>query len=221
MRRYLAVLGILVVAEVVLLTRPFRETEPVTGDYFYAITNAGVLCGYTVIDTSFVVIDGKPVILLEQIGFSIGKLLGMDVDSNVKLVYHIDPKTGQFIYQSFDVDKGQSQFSAEARIEKDGAHCSTSFGREDRVVQLPAGTLLENSLFFENILEDFKDTDIEDKLYEIFDVGDQEVQKVRYSRSGEESIELAGKEYNAFVVEKRNLVTGVLVGMWLDSETGV
>ena len=221
MKKRFAVLGIVAVALVVVLTLRDRRIESVTGDYFYAITNAGVLCAYSVIDTSLAVIDGKQVILLEQTVFSMVKALGMDVDTNVKLVYHIDPKTGQFIYQSFDVDKGQSQFSAEARIEKDGAHCSTSFGREDRVVQLPAGTLLENSLFFENILEDFKDTDIEDKLYEIFDVGDQEVQKVRYSRSGEESIELAGKEYNAFVVEKRNLVTGVLVGMWLDSETGM
>jgi hypothetical protein len=218
---YLVVLGVLAVAVVALLTLSPGEAERFSGDYFYAITNAGVLCGYSVIDTSLAVVDGKQVILLEQKAFSMGKLLGMDVDSNVKLVYHIDPKTGQFIYNDFDVDRGQNQFAAEIRIEKDGAHCSTSFGREDHVVKLPPGTLLENTLFFENILEDFADADIEDKVYEIFDVADQEVQKVRYSRAGEESIELAGKEYNAVMVDKRNLVTGVLIRMWLDSETGM
>ncbi len=221
MKLYLIVLGVVAVAVVALLTLSLWGAEPVTGDYFYAITNAGVLCGYSVIDTSLAVIDGKQVILLEQTGFSMGKLLGMDVDSNVKLVYHIDPKTGQFIYQHYDVDKGQSQFAAEIRIEEDGAHCSTSFGREDRVVKLPPGTLLENTLFFENILEDFENTDIEDKVYGIFDVGDQEVQQVRYSRAGEETIELAGKQYSAVMVDKRNLVTGVLMRMWLDSETGM
>ena len=218
---YQVALGMLVVAVVVLSIMSLFEAELVTGDYFYAITNAGILCGYTVIDTSLAVIDGNQVILLQQTGFSMGKVLGMDVDSNVKLVYHIDPETGQFIYHDFDVDQGQSQFAAETRIEEDGAHCSTSFGREDHVVELPPGTLLENSLFFKNILEDFEDTNIEDKIYEIFDVADQEVQKVKYSRAGEESIDLAGKEYSAVMVDKRNLVTGVLIRMWLDSETGM
>jgi hypothetical protein len=218
---YLFVLGIVAVSVVALFTISPWGVEPVAGDYFYAITNAGVLCGYSVIDTSLAVIDGKQVIVLEQTMFSMGKLLGMDVDSNVKLVYHIDPKTGQFIYHDYDVDQGQSQFAAETRIEEDGAHCTTSFGREDHVVKLPPGTLLENTLFFKNILEDFADTDMEDKVYEIFDVADQEVQEVRYSRAGEETLELAGKEYSAVMVDKRNLVTGVLIRMWLDSETGM
>ena len=221
MKWYLIVPGILVIAVVAFLTRPARETEPVTGDYFYAITNAGVLCGYTVIDTSLAVVEGKQVILLEQTAFSMMKVLGMDVDSKVKLVYHIDPKTDQFTYHSFDVDQGQSQFTAETRVEEDVAHCSTSFGREDHVVELPPGTLLENSLFYKSILEDFEDADIEDKIYEIFDVNDQEIQEVKYSRAGEETIGLAGTEYGAVMVDRRNLVTGVLVRMWLDSETGV
>jgi hypothetical protein len=215
------VLVISAVAIVALFTLSAKEPEPVTGDYFYAITSAGILCGYTVIDTSISVIDGKQVILLEQTAFSMVKLLGMDVDSHVKLVYHIDPMTGQFIYHNFDVDQGQSQFAAEIRIEENGAHCSTSFGREDHVVELPPGTLLENSLFFKNILEDFENTDIEDKIYQIFDIADQEVQEIRYSRAGEEMIELVGNEYNAIMVDKRNLVTGVLVRMWLDSESGM
>lgn len=140
MRWYLAGLGLLVVAVVVvsIISAP-PGTEPVTGDYFYAITSAGVLCGYSVIDTSLAVIDGKSVILLEQTAFSMSKLLGMDVDSHVSLSYHIDPETNQFIYHSFDVDQGQSQFAAESRIEEDGAHCSTSFGREEQVVELPPG----------------------------------------------------------------------------------
>lgn len=221
MKWYLIVLGILAVAVVAVLTVSPWETEPVAGDYFYAITNAGVLCGYSVIDTSLAVVNGKQVILLEQTAFSMTKLLGMDVDSHVKLVYHIDPKTGQFIYHDYDVDQGQSQFAATARIEEDGAHCSTSFGREDHVVELPPGTLLENTLFFKHILEDFKNTDIEDKVYEIFDVADQEVQQVRYSRGTVENIDLAPKEYSTVMVERRNLTTGVLIGMWIDSETGV
>jgi hypothetical protein len=218
---YLVVVGILVVAAVAVLVVSDGGDEAVAGDYFYAITNAGVLCGYSVIDTSLAVIDGKQVILLEQTVFSMSKLLGMDVDSNVKLVYHVDPTTGQFIYSDFNVDNGQSQFAAAVRIEEDGAHCSTSFGRGDQIIELPPGTQLENSLFFKHILEDFEDTTMEEKVYAIFDIADQEVQQVRYVRAGAETIELAGNEYNAVMVEKRNLVTGVLVGMWIDSETGV
>jgi len=220
MKWYLVGLGILAVTLVVLFAVSDRTDETVAGDYFYAITNAGVLCGYSLIDTSLSVIDGRQVVLLEQTIFSMTKALGMDVDSNAKLVYHIDPETGQFIYTEFDVDNGQSQYSAQARIEDDGAHCSTSFGREDRIVELPPGTLLENTLFFKHILKDFADTDTKDKVYQIFDVGDQEVQQVRYSDAVEETIELAGKEYRTVMVEKRNLVTGVLIGQWIDSETG-
>lgn len=221
MKRRAVATGLLALTVAITGAMSACESETVEGDYFYAITSAGVLSGYTVIDTSLAVVDGKQVILLEQTAFSKAKALGMNVDSHVKLVYHIDPETGQFTYHSMNADSGQRQFAAATRIEADGAHCSTSFGRKDHVVELPAGTLLENTLFFTHILEDFADTDTKEKTYEIFDVNDQEVQQVRYSRADEENIDLAPKEYNTVMVERRNLATGVHVGMWLDSETGV
>lgn len=221
MKGYRVALAVLVVAAVVVWTMSLMEGETVEGDYFYAITSAGVLSGYAIIDTSLATIDDRQVILLEQKIFSKIRALGMDVDAHVNLVYHIDPATGQFLYHHFDADNGPSRVSAESRVAEDGIHCSTSFGREDHVVALPDGCLLENTLFFKNILEDFEDPAVEDKLYKIFDAGDQEVQDVRYSRAGDEVVELADQEFSTVMVDKSNLVTGTLVRMWIDSGTGM
>ncbi len=212
---------VLGIATATLLTVTACDTEQVAGDYFYAITNAGTLCGYSAIDTSLATIDGKQVILIEQHARSLSRLLGMDVDSEVELVYHVDLETGQFLFQRYDVDSGQNQMNAEVRIEADGAHCTTSFGREDQVVPLPPGTLLENSLFFKHIVAEFTDPDSEDRTYQCFEIGDQEIQDVQYSRAGDATIELVGTEYTTLMVDRRNLATGVLMRFWLDTETGL
>ena len=160
-------------------------------------------------------------ILLEQSAFSMDRLLEMDVDSHVRMTYHVDPETGQFTYHDYEVDQGARQFSAQIRIEEDEAHCRASFGPQERVVALPPGTLLENSLFFPHLISALMDSTTSPRTYDVFDVADQEVQRVTYSRAGEESLELAGLRYDALMVDKQNLVTGVLVRLWLDSSTGI
>ncbi len=221
MKWYHHLLGILAIGAIFFLFFSSQDNESISGDYFYAITSAGVLCAYSVVDTSLVDIDGNQMMFLENNAFSMSKVLGMDVDSRVRIVYHVDPKTGQFLFQDLNVQTGQNNFKSKIRVENDRAHCSSTLGGGDRVVDLPAGTLLENSLFYKYILNDFEDPDVEDKLYEVFDISDQEIQSVRYSRDGQEIIELDGIEYSTFTFLRSNLVNGAKIKMWLESSTGL
>ncbi len=91
MKSYLLGLGVSVFGLVLVLNACTSTKNEVEGDFFYARTSAGVLCGYSVLDTTLVVVDGKQVILLEQTGFTMGSLLGMDYDQTTEMQFHIDP----------------------------------------------------------------------------------------------------------------------------------
>lgn len=110
MKWYLLALGLLVIALVVLSISFISTPEPIAGDFFYAITSKGVLCGYSVVDTSLVDIEGERVILLERTGLSKRKLMGMNIDSEIKVTYHLDPESLKFLYNRFDETQGKRQF---------------------------------------------------------------------------------------------------------------
>ena len=48
----------------------------------------------------------------------------------------------------------------------DGVHCTSSFGHGDKVVPLPAGTLLENTLLFGHVVEAFREYRAKEKELE-------------------------------------------------------
>ncbi|MCP4290544.1 MAG: transglutaminase domain-containing protein [bacterium] len=221
MKKYSLVLVTFAVVVGIMYSLSNQKTESVTGDYFFAITSAGVLNGYSVVDTSLTFENGKQILLLEQRAYSQGKLLGREFDSNVELVYHIDPQSGQFIFCEFEVDNGQGIYSAQIKIEDEKAHCESSFGVKNQVVDLPVDVLLENPLFHKNILKDFSQTDLKEKVYSAFDTTDQKIQDVKFSFAGHEEIELAGREYSTIKVDRENLETGVIIRLWLDSESGI
>lgn len=221
MKSAFVLLALLLVAVVAVYTFSDRAADPIAGDYFYSIESGGVICGYAVVDTAMTVVDGRRLMVVEQSIVTKQKLLGMDLDSNVEQVFHIDPADGQFVSYMLDVDQGQRRITSSVSVEEDGAHCSTSLGREDHVVELSPETVLENPIFFMRVLEDLAVSDSGETEYQMFDVMDQQVHGVRYTRVREEAIELAGTEYKSVIVNKRNLVTGADISMWLDTNTGM
>ena len=116
MKIYLGILGVILVAVVLVFTVGPEPELGATGDFYYTITNAGVVSGYAVIDTSRAVIDGRDVIVLEQTVVSQSRLLGMDVDATIELEFHIDPATGRFAYHAFEVDQGDTRITGPDRL---------------------------------------------------------------------------------------------------------
>ena len=66
-------------------------------EYYYGVEIAGVVCGYSRIQTSEIEKDGVKLILLEQSFTMKLSALGSSFDSKMKFTYKIDPVTGNFV----------------------------------------------------------------------------------------------------------------------------
>jgi len=187
---------------------------------YYAIEINGVLCGYSEIKTSPMVEDGKDMTLLEQKMFLMLSALGSKFNTELKLTYHIDPVTGKFTYHDSNITQGQTKLDSAIYIEGDTARFTSTMSEKEKTVTLPPDVVFENTLFFPHLKKDFVDGELEKKSYEIYEVRGGEVQKATYTKAGTEKLELAGKTYNAIILDKLNHKTGLKVKLWLNVENG-
>jgi len=183
---------------------------------YYGIEINGVLCGYSEISLSPMVKDGKDMTLLKQKVFAMLSALGSKFNTEVKLTYHIDPVTGKFTYHDSDIKQGPTQLGSVTYIEGDTARFTSTPGDRETTIALPPDVVLENTLSFPHLIRDFVEGKMNKASYEIYEVRETEVQKSTYTKVGTEKLELAGKSYNALVLDKLNHKTGLKATMWLD-----
>jgi len=194
------------------------QLEPQT--LYYGVEINGVLCGYSEISVSPMVKDGKDMTLLKQKVFAMLSALGSKFNTELKLTYHIDPVTGKFTYHDSDIKQGPTQLGSKIFINGDTARFTSTPGNRETTITLPPDVLFENTLSFPHLIRDFVERKLMEKSYEIFEVRETEVQKSTYTKVGTEKLELAGKSYNAIVLDKLNSKTGLKVKMWIDVENG-
>ena len=190
-----------------------------TNRVYYAIEIDGVLCGYSEIEISHMEEDGRDLIVLEQEMFLNVKALGAEIKSEVDLTYQIDPVTGQFIYHDSEIKQGQIELSSRVYIE--GEVARSVYGPDDeKIVNLPPGVILENTLMYSHLVRDFVLGDLTEKSYEVFDVREGEVQTITYTRTGMEDLTLSGEAYKAVAFDVQAEKTGLKYQIWIDSATG-
>jgi len=187
---------------------------------YYGIEANGVLCGYSEINLSPMLKDGRDIILLKQRVFVMISLLGSEVTSEVKLTYHIDPATGKFSYHDSEITQGSTKLDSAIYIEGDTARFTSTTSNEEETTALPPDVILENTLIFPHLIRDFVDSDLEEKSYEIYEVREAEVQKSMYTRVGTENLELAGKSYDTIILNRMSHKTGLKQQLWLDIKNG-
>jgi transglutaminase-like putative cysteine protease len=163
--------------------------------------------------------DGKEMTLLEQKTFAMLSALGSEFNTELKLTYHIDP-AGKFTYHDSHITQGPTKLDSAIYIEGDTARFTTTMSDKETSVTLPPDVILENTLFFPHLKKDFVDGKLGEKSYDIYEVRENEVQKTTYTKVGTEKLELAGKTYNAIILDKLNHKTGLKIKWWLDIENG-
>ena len=194
------------------------KVEPQT--LYYGVEINGVLCGYSEISVSPMVKDGKDMTLLKQKVFAMLSALGSKFNTELKLTYHIDPLTGKFTYHDSDIQQGPTQLGSKIFISGNTARFIGTPGNRETTVTLPPDVVFENTLSFPHLIKDFVESKLTEKSYEIFEVRETEVQKSIYTKVATEKLDLAGKSYDAIVLEKLNKKTGLKVKMWIDVENG-
>ncbi|MBN1163551.1 MAG: transglutaminase domain-containing protein [Candidatus Krumholzibacteriota bacterium] len=188
--------------------------------YYYAVESDSVICGYAVVDMRPVEVNGEKTIQIEEeILFKI-VALGAAVESKLHFVYQVDPRTNRFFYHEMDLEQGSVKLGSTVVIEGDTARITSKQDGKEKLVELPPGTVLENSQIFLHLVEDFVKGDRVEKKYRILNVMDGLVSDMVYTREGRERIFLAGREYDAVVLDKQDLNTGIKLKTWIDSQTG-
>lgn len=211
MKRIIALLAL------VLITAVPTQAE----EYYYGIEIAGVVCGYSRVQTSDIEKDGMKLILLEQSFTMKLSALGSNFDSKMKFTYQIDPVTGNFVYHDSDIEQGDQKYAGAVHVDGDTARFSSMLDDNSGVTWLPEGTILENTLFFPHLKKAFIDEGLSEKTFNNYEVRDSEVHSVTYTKVDTEKLKLAGGKYNAVALERFDNDSGVKSTFWIDTETGM
>jgi transglutaminase-like putative cysteine protease len=177
-----------------------------------------VLCGYSEISLTPMTEEGETLTLVKQNTFATLSALGSHFNTELKLTYRLEPATGRFTYHDSDITQGPTKLGSVIHIAGDTAHFVSTPGDREVDIPLPPEVIFENTLSFPHLLRDFVQQKLDKKTYEILEIREAQVQKSTYTRVGAEQLDLAGRQYDALVVDKLNHKTGVKVRMWLDVE---
>jgi hypothetical protein len=187
---------------------------------YYGIEINGTLCGYAEFDLSPLEKDAGKLVLVKEQVFIMLTALGMEFDSRVKLTYHVDPATGMFAYHDSDVKQGHIEMGSTVHVHGDTIRFKSTLSEDEKLIPISPGVLLENTLLFPHLIRDFVKRGMEQNTYDFFNVRDAEVQKTTYTKVGTEKIKLAGKKYEALVLDQVQHKTSLKIKWWIDIESG-
>lgn len=206
-------------ALIILSLAGASAVEAQTERVYFAIEVNGKVCGYSEIEISPMVKDGKEILLLKQKTFSMSSALGSEFTTEIGLTYHIDPESGRFIYHDSEVKQGQMELWSKVYIEDDQARFESSLTGE-KTVDLPPDVVLENTLIRPHVIADLVAGGLDEKTYEVFEVRDGKVRATTYTKVDIENLPVAGERYKALVADVVQSATGLKYRIWIDTESG-
>lgn len=183
----------------------------------------GQLCGYSDATVSTVRDDaddaGGEYTLIEQTTIFSASVLGLAVDRQVDITYHVDPATGQYTSYALHVTSGDLDLRSEVVVDGDTAMCTSLLSDDSRPVTLPPGVLLANSLYLPHARRDLAELGAAHQDYLVLDPDnlDVPIQTVTYTKVGTDVLDLAGKAWDVVVVDTLNKTSGVKARLWLDT----
>ena len=190
------------------------------GKLYYAIESNGVIYGYVESTTQNIEKNGKPMVVEKAEIKSISSALGMNIDTNIEAEYQVDPDTGHFSKYELKIDQGSVQVHVSATITEDTVLITQNMGGGTKEVLLPPECILTDFSLYPRLLEDFNNTGLETKTYQILDFMDREFQKTTITCIGSELLELAGNTYDSLVLDSINHEIGAKSRLWIDKSTG-
>lgn len=186
---------------------------------YHAVEMKSVLCGYSETDISTVVKDGKEMTLEKSRVFIMLSALGMSFNTEVKSTAYMDPLTGRSTDVKVDIEQGQVKLGIEVVVEDNVAHYTPMMGGKPKDIKLTPEVIFGDRQLFLQLVKDFTEGKLEKKTYKNLEVMEGEIQESTFTKAGVEKLELAGKTYDAIVLEQLNQKTGVKIKWWIDTKT--
>jgi transglutaminase-like putative cysteine protease len=196
-----------------------QAAQPEAETIFHAIEMNGVLCGFSEVETSTVVKDGKEMTLEKSRMFMMLSALGMKFNTEVKSQSYMDPATGRSSDVKVDIEQGQVKVGIKVVVENNVAHYTPITGGEPKDIKLTPDVIFGDEQLFRQLIKDFAPGKTQKKKYKILMVMEGEIQESTFTKAGEEKLELAGKTYDAIVLDQLNQKTGLKIKWWADTKT--
>jgi len=185
---------------------------------YYAVEINGVLCGYSESSESPVQEGGKKYIQSETNVLFMLTLLGSDINTKIKAISLLDPKTRRARRMRTVIDQGASPLVYEMTAGDGEVVLVTPSSSGAKKVAVAAGTLLNEEEIFLRLKQDFLQKGLAETSYNILEVREEAVQRSDFRKIKEERLDLAGKSFQTMVIEQVNAVNGMKVTFWIAAD---
>lgn len=189
--------------------------------HYYAAEADSVICGFVEVETKHEVLDGKKALTIKESVLVKLTALGAQVETRATSLCHVDTETGRYTYFESDIDQGTIRLKPIVKVKGDVASVTLEPDGTAKEVALPPDAVLENPVFFPHLVKDFVKSELTEKTYLVLDPLDAELQQTRYTKKGVETLSLAGKTYQALVLDEVNLKTGDKATWWFSVKDGL
>jgi hypothetical protein len=142
------------------------------------------------------------------------------INIKVKQTYRINPLNNKVFYYNNEINQDTTKISSTVYIDGDTAKYTSTTSDEEKITQLPKDAIIENTRIFPHLINDFVKNKSENKSYQIYELRENEVQEVTYTKIGTDNVELVGKIYNAIILDKLNKKSGLKTKLWINTENG-
>ena len=129
-----------------------------TDKYFYEIKLNDVACGYGEINISEKEIDGQEVLILDQYNIIRFIMMEKTITSKQKLIYYINPETGNFVYHSSYNEQAGTKNSMEIFTEGNNIKLKSPDISKPLSADLTDDVFLLNTFFYNFLVKDFVNT---------------------------------------------------------------
>lgn len=193
-----------------------------TEEYYYAIEQNGVVCGYAHVIIAQTEFNGRPAVQLIDSLWMQMSAMGKSFEGKYLFEYRIDPATGMYFYHTSAIDQGGLKIGGTMEVRGDTMYITSSGQLNDTsAVALPPGTLRQNTRIHKYLVDFFVNDTLTQKECPVFNEVDGTINTVTYISHGLEKLQLAGKTYDALMVESIDRKTGIQVKTWVDAATGL
>lgn len=208
-------------AAVIILTLSLPANAQVERLY-YAVEIDGILCGYATNDAWPSEYNGEPMIETRDTVHLLLKALGQDMNMEIISTHFIHPDNFKVALNTSTLNYDAGNVVSTRTEVHNGYALRTEFPRETAdTIFLEGSVIFDNPLSSPYLLEDFVHADANNKSYQIYDYIRGHIATQDFTLEAEESMHLAGKDFEVLVLNAYNNIDGTNVKMWVDKKTGM
>ena len=193
-----------------------RAVEP--EKLYYAVEINGVVCGYSESSETLLQQEGREFVQQETSVFVMLSLLGSTFNSEIKVKALLDAKSRRLLQADTRIDQGGSKMTFQLKVTGDEATLLSSLRGETKRITITPGMVIGSDEMFVRLKKEFFENKASAFSLDSLEVLEEEIQKTDFKMIGEENIELAGKKFQAMIIEGLNAKTGMRTKYWLAAD---